>query len=70
MLRLSMGTIMPRSGAASVRPLSVISPPFGVSRPAIMRSVVVLPQPDGPSRVKNSPGATLKLTWSTTVVSP
>ena len=30
-------------------------PEVGSSRPAIMRSVVVLPQPDGPSRQKNSP---------------
>ncbi len=29
----------------------------GVSNPAIMRSVVVLPQPDGPSIEKNSPSA-------------
>ena len=32
-------------------------PPVGCSKPAIMRSVVVLPQPDGPSIVKNSPSA-------------
>ena len=30
-------------------------PLVGRSKPAIMRSVVVLPQPDGPSIVKNSP---------------
>ena len=29
----------------------------GDSKPAIMRSVVVLPQPEGPSRVTNVPGA-------------
>ena len=28
---------------------------MGCSKPAIMRSVVVLPQPDGPSIEKNSP---------------
>ena len=32
-------------------------PPSGRSKPAIMRSSVVLPQPDGPSRVKNSPAS-------------
>ena len=39
-----------------------ISPAVGCSRPAIARSVVVLPQPDGPSSVNCSPGMTLKLT--------
>src|SRR5688572_20226857 len=29
-------------------------PDVGASRPAIMRSVVVLPQPEGPTNVKNS----------------
>ena len=36
-------------------------PEVGSSSPAIMRSVVVLPQPDGPSRQKNSPSPTVKL---------
>ena len=36
-------------------PPSVIVPSVGVSRPATIRSVVVLPQPDGPSRAKNEP---------------
>ena len=31
-------------------------PPSGSSKPAISRRVVVLPEPDGPSSVKNSPG--------------
>ena len=30
-------------------------PDVGVSRPATIRSVVVLPQPDGPSSAKNEP---------------
>src|ERR1700758_299104 len=34
----------------------MIRPLVGCSKPAIMRSVVVLPQPEGPSSVKNSPG--------------
>src|SRR3954463_3009872 len=38
-----------------------ICPEVGSSRPAIMRKVVVLPQPDGPSRQKNSPSRTVKL---------
>src|ERR1700754_4285992 len=40
-------------------------PASGRSKPAMQRSVVVLPQPLGPSRVKNSPSGTSKLTWST-----
>jgi hypothetical protein len=32
-----------------------MAPEVGVSKPAIIRSVVVLPQPDGPSIEKNSP---------------
>src|SRR5262252_6625014 len=41
---------------------TVTSPAFGRSRPAIERSVVVLPQPLGPSSVKSCPWGTSKLT--------
>src|ERR1041385_4102867 len=36
------------------------APDDAVSRPAMMRSSVVLPQPDGPSSTQNSPSATSK----------
>src|SRR6478735_6912477 len=36
-------------------PARVIEPDVGVSSPATIRSVVVLPQPDGPSSAKNEP---------------
>ena len=36
-------------------------PPSGCSKPAISRSVVVLPEPDGPSIVKNSPCGDLEV---------
>ena len=36
-------------------PAKSTSPSSGVSKPAMMRSVVVFPQPDGPSRVTKSP---------------
>ena len=39
------------------RPRSTIRPPVGSSKPPIIRSVVVLPQPDGPRSEKNSPAA-------------
>ena len=43
-------------------PCSRTWPRVGCSNPAIMRSVVVLPQPDGPSREKNSPSRIVRLT--------
>ena len=35
-----------------------------------MRSSVVLPQPEGPSSAKNSPGSISRLTLSTATVEP
>ena len=40
---------------------NIAFPLVGSSNPAIMRSVVVLPQPEGPSRQKNSPSRTVKV---------
>src|SRR5215510_8359694 len=51
-------------------PSSRISPSVGCSKPAIMRSVVVLPQPDGPSIEKNSPAGISRSMPSTAVNSP
>src|SRR4029079_1413910 len=45
-------------------------PPSGRSNPAIIRSSVVFPQPDGPSSVKNSPASTASVTLSTAAKSP
>src|SRR5215217_6689707 len=42
----------------SVSP-SRIAPAVGVSRPATILSVVVLPHPEGPSRAKNEPCGTV-----------
>src|SRR5690242_13321980 len=42
-------------------PPSRMRPDVGSSSPAIMRSVVVLPQPEGPSRQKNVPSAMVKV---------
>ena len=47
--RLAGGTRVTSPPRSRMRPL------VGSSKPAIMRSVVVLPQPDGPSIEKNSP---------------
>src|SRR5215475_2139121 len=47
-----------------------ISPLVGGSSPAIMRSSVVLPQPDGPRRTRNSPSRVTRSTPSTARTSP
>src|SRR5690348_5252066 len=52
------------------RPPSSTRPVSGCSKPAIIRSVVVLPEPDGPSSVKNSPSPTVRSTSSTATTSP
>src|ERR1700686_3525438 len=59
------GTRMPRSGDDTTRPPMAISPEVGCSSPATQRRVVVLPQPEGPSRTTISPAGTAKLTPST-----
>ena len=46
------------------------SPAVGDSRPAMMLSVVVLPQPDGPTKTTNSPSVTSRLTPLTASVAP
>src|SRR5690348_8652902 len=65
MLRLRGGSRTPCSGAETTLPPMAILPALGCSRPATQRSVVVLPQPEGPSSTTISPAATSKLTSST-----
>src|SRR5213079_443240 len=48
-------------------PLRRTSPEVGCSKPAIIRSVVVLPHPDGPSSEKNSPDGMSRSMPSTAV---
>ena len=48
----------------------IILPLSGVSSPAIIRKVVVFPQPDGPRSPKNSPRSTAKETSATAAVEP
>ena len=59
-------------GARSVRswPWIGMRPSLTSSSPAIMRSVVDLPQPDSPSNTTNSPLATANSNCCTTVTSP
>src|SRR6266851_3726634 len=42
-----------------------ISPEVGVSRPAIMRKRVVLPEPEGPRKTRNSPSRVSRFTLLT-----
>ena len=58
-----MFTLRRYGGTSSTgSPSSMIWPLVGVSKPASILSVVVLPQPLGPSRLKNSPLAIVRLT--------
>src|SRR5689334_745358 len=45
-------------------------PASGQSRPAMMRSSVVLPEPEGPSKASNSPLSTRRSTLSSAAKSP
>ena len=60
------------AGASDVtsRPSIRIRPSDGVSRPAIMRSVVDLPQPEGPSRTTSLPEGVAKEMRSTALAAP
>src|SRR5664279_4400864 len=59
-------------GATSLTILSPIRsvPPVISSSPAIIRRLVVLPQPDGPTRTMNSPSLISRLRSSTARTSP
>jgi hypothetical protein len=63
--RCSAGRWIPRASSYIVWPPMRIAPAVGRSSPAIARSVVVLPQPDGPSSVTCCPCGTVKLTGPT-----
>ena len=54
-LRSRAGTCTPSAGAETSRPPMLMRPAVGCSRPATQRSVVVLPQPEGPSSTTISP---------------
>src|SRR5574341_1110062 len=59
----------------AMRPVTSCSPmktrpASGCSNPAIIRSVVVLPQPEGPRSVRSSAGSTVRLTSRTAYTSP
>src|SRR6266702_310755 len=64
MSRSRGGSRMPCAGEETTRPAMLIVPLVGCSSPEMQRKVVVLPQPDGPSRTTISPAGTAKLTPS------
>src|SRR6185436_3630536 len=68
MLRRSGGSV--RSGVDTTLSPTRISPAVGSTKPAIRRSVVVLPQPDGPSRQTRLLCAIVSDTSSTTASGP
>src|SRR5262249_29553160 len=62
--RLAGGTSLTSTPSISIRP------PFTSSRPAISRSNVDLPQPDGPTKTTNSPPSISRSTEGMIVTSP
>lgn len=58
MPRFSGARNIPRAASSWVRPSTVMAPASGRSSPAMQRSVVLLPQPLGPSKVKSFPFGT------------
>src|ERR1044072_4006853 len=68
MLRLSGGTEC--AGEDTSLSPTRISPALGSTKPAMSRSVVVLPQPDGPSRQTRWPCSMVSDMSSTTATSP
>src|SRR6185503_17488815 len=66
-------TPTPRSRAGSSvtsLPWRITLPVYGISSPAMIRRMVVLPLPDAPSKTSTSPSATSKLMFSSTLVLP
>src|ERR1700674_1270623 len=64
MSRSRGGSRIPCAGDDTTRPAMLMVPSVGCSSPATQRKVVVLPQPEGPSRTTISPAGTAKLTPS------
>ena len=66
--RLTLRSLAARCVTSS--PPMRMRPLLAVSSPATMRSVVVLPQPEGPSSVTSVPGSIVNDTSSTAAKSP
>src|ERR1051325_11677371 len=68
MLRRSGGSVF--CGDDTTRSPTRTSPSVGSTKPATSRNVVVLPQPDGPSRHTSLPCSIVNETLSTTAFGP
>ncbi len=68
MLRRSGGSALPAD--ETIRPPTAISPAVGSMKPAMRRSVVVLPQPEGPSRQTSLPLSIERSTVETAATEP
>ena len=62
--------LAPAARSLTMRSPMRIAPAVGYSSPASMRSVVVLPQPEGPSRLTNSPDAIARSRPGTATAAP
>ena len=60
----------PGSSSFTTSSPMTISPEVGVSRPEIMLRVVVFPQPDGPTMMRNSPSSIRRFTPATATTDP
>src|SRR5690625_3057186 len=69
MPRFSAGTLRPVSPSATIASPKRIRPRVGSSSPAIIRSVVVLPHPDGPNNTRKEPAGSSMLRSVTAFVS-
>src|SRR5664279_1265823 len=58
------------STSLTIRSPMRTTPAVGVSRPAMTRRAVDLPQPDGPSSTRDSPASTSRVRSSTAITSP
>ena len=68
MFRRSGGT--QNDGDDTVCPFISIVPRLGAKKPAIIRSIVVLPQPEGPSSETNSPAEMSSVKSRTAATAP
>src|SRR5579864_4780824 len=68
--RFSGGTWVFAGWEKTIRSPNWITPDCGRLRPAMLRRIVVLPQPEGPSRAVTVPDGTVKVTSCTATFDP
>src|SRR5689334_8982229 len=60
----------PGANPLTTEPPILTSPEVGLSSPASRRSAVLLPHPDGPTKIRNSPSPTVRFRPLRATVSP